>query len=309
MTMSAQVFIHTNPKQRLGALVGAHSLMRNSRDPTRFRVRILSTEDFPFLARYQGRRYLREGRHPAWDNDDLQSFTPLRFAVPSQTGYSGRAVVMDPDIFAVGDINELLETDMGEAAVLARRMPAEGRRPLHYASSVMLLDCARLRHWELETDFEKLFTDSVDYRDWMWLLTQPRGTVGDLDPAWNDFDHLGPTTRLLHNTHRRTQPWKTGLQADFTSRGTTWRKRVMAWGRRLKGRIGGGSETGYYQPHPDPAQERLFFALLGECLESGVVTPDMLREEIARRHIRADAFERVRAAAGAGGGSHDLRPS
>ena len=40
--------------------------------------------------------------------------------------------------------------------------------------------------------------------------------IGPLEPGWNDFDHLGPGTKLLHNTRRMTQPWKTGLPVDFT---------------------------------------------------------------------------------------------
>ena len=76
-------------------------------------------------------------------------------------GYEGRAVLTDPDIFALADINLLLERDMGGAAVLARRMPADSRRPLHYASSVMLLDCARLTHWRWEEDFEQTFAASA----------------------------------------------------------------------------------------------------------------------------------------------------
>ena len=43
-----------------------------------------------------------------WRNDDLQSFTPLRFMPPELMGYQGRAVVVDPDVFAVGDVFELL---------------------------------------------------------------------------------------------------------------------------------------------------------------------------------------------------------
>ena len=44
-----------------------------------------------------------------------------------------------------------------------------------------------------------------------------------------------------------------------------------------------------YKRHPDPAQERLFFTLLGECLANGSVTSSLLDAEIARGHIRSDA--------------------
>lgn len=290
--MKNTVFIHTNEKQIVGALVAQHALKRNSAAPDRFDVRIIRTEEFPFLAAREGQTYLREGKGAVWKNDDLQSFTPLRFAVPELMGYAGRAVIMDPDIFAVADINELLDQDMGGAAILARRMDADHRRPLHYASSVMLLDCARLTHWRAEEDFARLFAFERDYRDWMWLLLEPAGSVGELDPAWNDFDTLSPRTKMLHNTHRRTQPWKTGLPADFTARGTTRSSRTGLMLRRLGALVRGraAAPNGYYKRHPDPAQEKFFFNLLAECLELGVVSQELLRAEIARRHIRPDAF-------------------
>lgn len=291
--MKPTVFIHTNAKQIIGALAAQHALKTRSTHPETFEVRIIKTEDFPFLAEREGQFYLREGERAVWLNDDLQSFTPLRFKVPELMGYQGRAVVMDPDIFAVGDITELLNRDMAGQAIHARRMPASHRRPAHYASSVMLLDCARLRHWQAERDFGDLFQFKRDYRDWMWLLQEPEGSIGELGEEWNHFDTLDQRTKLLHNTHRRTQPWKTGLPADFTPRGTTRSARMGMWSRAMRKLLTGDKPPshGYYQQHPDPRQEVFFFGLLRECLDAGVVSEDMLRAEIGRLHVRRDAFE------------------
>jgi hypothetical protein len=286
------VFIHTNAKQILGALVAQHALRRNARAADAFDVRIVQAEDFAFLAAREGQRYLREGKMAVWKNDDLQSFTPLRFSVPEQMGYAGRALVTDPDVFAVADVGELFERDMQCHAVLARRMQEDFRRPGHWASSVMLLDCAKLRHWQVERDFALLFDAKRDYRDWMWLLLEPQGSVGELESVWNDFDNLTPQTRMLHNTHRRTQPWKTGLPADFTTRGTTRSARwSMIVHRTRKALMGSGATpNGLYKAHPDPAQERLFFTLLRECLENGSISEALVRQEIARKHVRPDAL-------------------
>jgi len=293
------VFIHTNAKQRIGALVARHSLIRNSAHPERFNVELLFAEESPALQARQGPAYLREGTAAIWNTDDLQSFVPLRFSVPERVGFEGRAIVIDPDVFAVGDVNELLERDMHGKAIMARRMPASGHRASHFASSVMLLDCVQLGHWRYETDFGRLFEGTVDYRDWMWLLREPETSIGELESRWNDFDHLGPETRLLHNTHRRTQPWKTGLRADFTPRGTTPLKRLGIWARHLGAAITGGSPTGYYRAHPDPAQERYFFTLLAECVKNGSVDERLIRTEIENEHVRPDTFSCLRAAAAA----------
>jgi hypothetical protein len=48
---------------------------------------------------------------------------------------------------------------------------------------------------------------------------------------------------------------------------------------------------GRYRSHPDPNQERFFFGLLRECVDKGVISEDMLREEMERNHVRHDAFE------------------
>ena len=78
------VFIHTNERQWLGALVSEYSLRRNSRAPDSFDVRILHTRDFPYLREQEGKSFLRGGTQRIWRMDDLQSFTPLRFQPPQQ---------------------------------------------------------------------------------------------------------------------------------------------------------------------------------------------------------------------------------
>jgi len=288
--LDGTVFIHTNEKQLVGAIVSAHSMRRNSRRPADFDVRIIECKDYPFLQAHEGQAFLRDGTTRIWKNDDLQSFTPLRFVPPALMGFKGRAVVTDPDVFAVGDVHELLTRDMHGKAILCRERPGFK----HYASSVMLLDCARLEHWRCEEQFEELFAMRRDYTDWISLRGEDPATIGLLEPEWNDFDVMTPRTRMLHTTKRRTQPWKTGLPVDFTpsarhlDRSLGGRLRRAA--RSLKGKRRPGA---VYEPHPVPAVEEFFFQLLAECLDLGLVSEALLRDHMARDHIRHDAFERV----------------
>ena len=278
--MKKTVFIHTNDKQMIGAIVGRRSLKRAAADPTSFDVRITRAEDFPFFREFEERKFLRGGNWREWRNDDLQSFTPVRFAPPELMGYEGRAIVTDPDVFAVRDVNELFERDMRGAAICARPRPGHKGKATYVASSVMLLDCARLTHWNLRRQFEALFAGEMDYEDWIELALEPEGSIGHLEPHWNDFDRLAGDTRLIHNTKRRTQPWKSGLPIDYTNR-PPWMLRKLGFASfRLPLR---------YLSHPDPRQEKLFFGLLRECMEAGEVTEEMLEREITRRHVRPDA--------------------
>ena len=147
-----KVFIHTNDKQFLGAQVGKFRIVNTTRHREKFDIEFINLEDYPCLTNRQGQEYTRSGIRVAWDNSDLQSFTLLRFLAPELMGYQGRSVVIDPDVFAISDIYELLSMDMNGKAILCRRIPATEDRLAYYASSVMLLDNSKLTHWSWEND-------------------------------------------------------------------------------------------------------------------------------------------------------------
>ncbi len=286
------VFIHTNERQIVGALVARHALQRNSRTPDAFEVRIIETHDFPFLAAREGQPFRRDGITRIWHNNDLQSFTPLRFIPPELMGYQGRALIIDPDIFAVADVCELLFRDMQGKAIVCRMRNGPKGKFGYYASSVMLLDCAKLRHWRCQEQFEELFSFKRDYMDWVSLKLEDPATIGRCEDEWNDFDRLTPQTKMLHNTRRMTQPWKTGLPIDFEPPDAFKPIPMYAWLMRFGRRFFGPNKLiGHYWRHPDANQEKLFFGLLRECMDQGIVTEAMLREEMSRNHVRHDAFQ------------------
>ena len=290
--MDKCVFVHTNEKQWLGALVAEYSFRRNSSNPDAFEVKFIHTSDYPFLAAKEGQSFLRGGAQRVWRMDDLQSFTPLRFMPPRLMNWEGRAVVTDPDVFAVGDVNELLERDMGGAAVMGRHRSGKSEKGYQVATSVMLMDCARLKHWDVEADFDQLFRSEKDYKEWMVLAYEDPANIGYLEDYWNDFDKLDDNTRLIHNTKRKTQPWKTGLPVDYTPANKFKNKPLLASLNRLRARVFGEyGLLGHYKEHPDRRQEEFFFGLLKECIETGHVSEELVRDEISKNHVRHDAFE------------------
>lgn len=293
------VFIHTNHKQMLGALISRYSLKKRSANADQFDVRFIEVKDFPCMAAREGELYRRDGDMRPWLNNDLQSFTPLRFAPPQLMGYDGQAVVMDPDIFAIGDIWELLSRDMQGKAIICRPKSGRKGRKGAFASSVMLLDCAKLTHWRFEEDFNAMFEPvQRDYMDWVSLKLEDRNTIGPLESEWNDFDNLTDNTKLLHNTKRKTQPWKTGLKIDYRVADTFQLFPPRHWIRRGRRALFGDYRfAGTYAEHPDPNQVRFFFNLVREALEDGEITEAMLRDEIAQGHLRVDAMELIDRAA------------
>lgn len=278
--MTNTVFIQANPRQMLGARISAYSYKRNSRSPRSFDVRIMTLDDFPRLKR-PGQSLLRAGHIRAWNPDDLQSFSPLRFAPPTLMKWAGRSVVTDPDCFGVGDIAELFKRNMGGKAIMAVPRPGHNGQADYIATSVMLLDNAKLRHWDFDKELDELFAHRLDYVDWVELKREDRSTIGALEPEWNSFDRLDAGTKILHTTKRRTQPWKTGLPVDYTLRESG----PFDFLRRLASRR--------YQPHPDRNQEALVFSLLAEMVDQKLVTKEELVAEMAANHIRHDSLDLI----------------
>jgi hypothetical protein len=242
-------------------------------------VKILDARDFPRLMN-PDQSVVRGGRLRQWDPNDLQSFTPLRFYPPEAMGFEGVAVVTDPDVFALGDIGELLNRDLEGKAIWAVRRPGHNGRRNYIATSVMLLDCSKLRHWDFEKYLDGLFGHEFDYFDRIDLHREDPETIGFLEPQWNDFDHLTPSTKLLHTTKRRTQPWKTGLPIDFTLQ--------RMWPINLINKM-----LLRYLPHPDPNQEAFIYSLLAEMVDAGEVTEKELQSEMAADHIRHDSLQLI----------------
>ncbi len=277
--MKPTVVIHTNDKQMLGALVSAHSFRRNSRRPDAFDVRIVNVREFPAL-RERGHSLLRGGHVRAWDPDDLQSFTPVRFAVPELLGFEGLALVTDPDVFAVGDVAELFGRGSQGKAIWCTPRPGYRKITDPLATSVMLLDNAKLEHWRFAEQLQKLWTHEIDYLDWINLRLESLDSIALLEPEWNDFDRLTPATKLLHNTKRRTQPWKTGLPIDFTFKERGLLNFALPIVRKL---------APNYTRHPDQRQEAYFYALLADALDSGALTPGQVEKEVRLGHVRRDS--------------------
>jgi len=284
----ARIFIQTNDKQSIGAIVSAYSMKRVSKHADKFDVTAIRQEDYGFFHAREGQSYRRHGVERVWRNDDLQSFTLVRFLPPELMGYRGRALVVDPDVFAVADVWELLSRDMKGKAILCRGSKFKNGA---FATSVMLLDCAKLAHWNVKRDFDALFEGKRDYHDWISLLLEPRDTIGSFEDEWNDFDRLTPKTRMLHNTRRRTQPWKTGLPVDYTP---TEFVPVIGWIMRLRRKMfGDHGLLGRYARHPDRRQEEFFFTLLQECLAKGLIEEATIRDAMRRNFIRHDALDVV----------------
>lgn len=274
------VFIQSNRKQRIGAVLAKFAIEEQLGPGSQVRVEIMPVEEMTVFKKFAGKSYLRKGRVVRYDPDDLQSFTLTRFMPPELVGFSETSIVIDPDIFALADVNDLFEKNRNGKAILA--CPKKEA----WDTSVMVLDNSRLTHWRIEEILERLSNHSLDYDDLMRLTKE--SSVGPLERIWNSLDVLTPETKMLHTTNRVTQPWKTGLPRDFTINplpkifGIIPREPIQ----RLLGKY-----PEHYEPHPDPNIEYFFFALLGRAVSAGVITREELVREAAVKHLRRDILD------------------
>lgn len=309
MTTKPTVFVHTSCHEIMSGKVAAYSLKRMSSNTDKFDVKLIELENYPHLMKYHGCRCIRNNREAAWYKDVPQSFLPLRFIVPQLMDYQGKAIVIDPDIFAVSDIYELLERDMGDKAILARPIYAKDKI-IGHNSSVMLFDCARLKHWNWEQQIDEVFQGKRDLQDWIYLKTEPRDYLGELEDEWNHYDILNENTKLLHNTNQITQPWKTGLpyrpsRLNNNVQGfdrlklqliSVYNNLKQASSKKellksIQKSLWSSKTPNLYRKHPDQKQETLFFCYLREALLTGFIEEDFLQEQIKQKHIREDILK------------------
>lgn len=249
--MKSTVFIHTYKTQLLGAKVAEYSLRRNSQNADKFDVQIIEVDTFPQLTKHDGDTFTRNGEDVVWHYSEMQSFTTLRFLPPQLMDFQGRSMVIDPDIFAVGDVWELLSCDMGDKAIMCR----ESKTGRSYETSSMLMDNAKLSHWKWDTQIEEMFAGKRDYQKWVLLELEDPNSLGFFENKWNDFDHLDANTKLLHNTRRITQPWRTGL--IFEDKHKAGKKPKSGLKKIMHGIL--GRKHDYHRPHPDVNQQNFFF--------------------------------------------------
>lgn len=138
----------------------------------------------------------REGGHPYSRKGWATDFTGFRWAIPELCEFQGRAIYQDVDQLDLGDMRELFEMPMSGA------VKAVGSK-----TCVMLMDCTRfgeLAWWPSLIEIQQ-------GQSMYGLAGQLRknGEIdGSLSKEWNMPDRWTPTTRVLHFTNMRTQPWK-----------------------------------------------------------------------------------------------------
>ena len=279
-----KVFIQTNTKQLLGALLSKFSIERQLPATTTITVEILNSDEMDIFRQFAGETYTQKNRSRSYDLNDLQSFTFTRFMPPKRMGYQGRSIVIDPDVFALSDLTELMRLDLQGHAIAAYQ------RGKGFKSSVMLLDNAKLTHWDIESILRGLGDGTIDSDSLKSLVGEH---VLPLTEIWNSFDHIDSNTKLVHMTKKIFQPWRTGLPVDFVVQKPMkpFFGIPREWIHRALGRY--KAPPTHCLPHPDLEVEKFFFTLAHDALKEGAVEKGFVEAEIATGRIRSDFFSRL----------------
>mgnify|MGYP001174904063 CR=1 FL=1 len=285
-----KIFIQANNKQMIGAFLAKFAIEKNI--SKKIEVEIINSDDCENLNSFHGKTYLRKGIITKWDINDLQSFTLTRFFPPEIMNYKGKALVIDPDVFSIRDISSIFDMDLKNKSILARKV-YNSDESYYWASSVMLLDCKKLKHWNKSELLEKLAKKMIDYRDLTSLYLENQDEIGELEEKWNHYDILNSETIFLHNTNRITQPWKTGLDIDFFYENKSGLKITYITKKFLKYILGNILKIKRYKvksyiQHSDPNQISYFFNLCNEAIKNKVISIDYIRECIDKKYIRSD---------------------
>ena len=164
------------------------------------------------------------------ERDPLQSteFTYSRFLVPFLCDYKGKAIFMDCDMLALGDIKALDDLPMDSLALRVVKhdyKPSEKTKmdgqvqtvyPRKNWSSLMIMNCENLKLWTREV----VDTQSGKYLHRFEDI--PDSMIGDIPNTWNTLDWLDEHTNLVHYTsggpwfeeckdHPYGEPWLEAL--------------------------------------------------------------------------------------------------
>lgn len=145
--------------------------------------------------------FMRKDSTPFYSGfDTSQWYTPfssLRWTIPEQCNFEGRAIYMDVDQLNLKDIAEFYNMDMDGAPFACRK----GGR-----TCVMLLDNEKMKDLVDPLDVIK---KRADYSAYAYQKFTPYGV--EYDPRWNCLDGEGRNPFdiwHLHFTNMSTQPWR-----------------------------------------------------------------------------------------------------
>jgi hypothetical protein len=167
-----QLYVGTDPQQHVAEKALEASVRENTSGPVQI-------------------HWMRQG-DPGWSwggrkHGWATPFTFFRWSIPEKTGHKGRAIYMDADMIALGDLRELWEWDLAGNYVAATARP-----------DVIVWDCERAPplNWTPE--------DRMPHK----MMSRRIRGCPQLPEVWDVRDSWRPDAKILHATQMAWQVWK-----------------------------------------------------------------------------------------------------
>ena len=229
------------------------------------------------------RNELKNGKLKTYEND-LQSFTPLRFLAPTLNNNKDLILVIDPDIFAISDPKIILDNVNDDYDLYCTSYNKILR------SEMMLINTKKI-NWNFEKILKELFELKIDYKDLMSLSFDTSLKVKIIANKFNAHDTITEDTILLHTTNRLTQPWKEGLLIDFDAGNKTilnYLKNITK--KKLGIKYDKNIIESKYQKHPNNIVINKIKEIFLEAKKNNFITDQEIQFAIKNKSISKEIF-------------------
>lgn len=273
------VYIQTNSKQFLASKVSAYSFVRFGHN-----VKLMNFQESEILKKYLGKKYLKNGKLKTYEND-LQSFTPLRFLAPTLNNNKDLILVIDPDIFAINDPKIILDNVNDNYDLYCTSYNQILR------SEMMLINAKKIQ-WNFEKIIKELFEFKIDYKDLMSLSFDTSLKIKIIENKFNSHDKITNDTILLHTTNRITQPWKEDLLIDFNIENKTILNYLKNITKKTLGmKFDKNIIESKYQKHPDNMVINKIKEIFLEAKKKNFINDQEIQFAIKNKSISEKIFD------------------
>lgn len=171
------------------------SIHENCSEPDRLDIRLMQAWDSPEWSDWQGQPTLETyGKvKGGW----VTMFTLFRYAIPRMCNFEGHAIFLDCDMLMLGDACELWDYRKEDKWVSA---VGDGGGS---GDCVTVMDCSAYKF-----ELEDLKSGKLGNKRQIRMRIQNKLIAGGIPAVWNMTDRYDPnTTKLIHYTSMKTQPW------------------------------------------------------------------------------------------------------
>ena len=273
-----KVYITSNRYQNLAAKVAAYSFSRFG-----YETQIINVEDFDKIKSNFKKKYLKKGKIKIFE-DDLQSFTFLRFLIPSHFKSKDLILIIDPDIFAIKDPSDLIKEFKQKNHIHCTFLNEKPRTEL------MLVDPNNI-DWNFDEIINKIFNFKLDYNDLFSLNFNSKNKIEKIDNKFNELDKIKDSSVILHTTQRITQPWKLGLKVDFQKNYSikillkNYLKKFLFMNHNKK------VTSNKYIKHENEDVLNFVNSIFLEAYEKKIINLDEIKDSINQKYISKKFFE------------------